>query len=78
MIREKDKKLGLVARELNKLLSRECVDRENVHNIRNLIEIRGHLQNINTWPFDMNKVVGLMSALVIPMVSILIDRMMKD
>jgi hypothetical protein len=78
MIREKDKKLGLVDRELNKLLSRECVDRENVHNIRNLIEIRGHLQNINTWPFDMNKVVGLMSALVIPMVSILIDRMMKD
>lgn len=77
MIREKDRKLSLVAVELNKLLSRDSIERENIHNVKNLIEIRNHLQDINTWPFDMNKVVGLLSALVIPMASILIDRFMK-
>lgn len=77
MIREKDKKLSLVAKELNLLLSRNSIDRENIYNIKNLIEIQGHIHRINTWPFDMNNLIGLMSALVIPMVSILIDRLVK-
>ncbi|MDN5278275.1 MAG: hypothetical protein PWR01_2240 [Clostridiales bacterium] len=77
MIREKDRKLSLVAVELNHFLSGNSIARENIHNIKNLIEIRDHLHDINTWPFDMNNLVGLLSALVIPMASILIDRFMK-
>ncbi|GAB4268111.1 MAG: hypothetical protein Kow0029_03190 [Candidatus Rifleibacteriota bacterium] len=77
MIREKDRKLSLVAIELNKLLAGETIERRNIHNIKNLIEIRAHLQDINTWPFDMNKVAGILSALAIPMVSVLIDRLVK-
>lgn len=77
MIREKDRKLSLVAVELNRYLGTEGIERENIQPVKNLIEIRTHLQDINTWPFDMNKVAGLLSALVIPMASIIIDRFMK-
>lgn len=77
MIREKDRKLGMVAVELNQYLGRGRIERENVFAIKNLIEIRNHIQDVNTWPFDMNKVAGLLSALVIPMASIIIDRFMK-
>lgn len=77
MVREKDRKLGLVAVELNQYLGRGQIDRENIFPIKNLIEIRNHIHSVDTWPFDMNKVAGLLSALVIPMASILIDRFMK-
>lgn len=78
MVREKDRKLNLISLELNGLLSRSQLEKENIHKIRNLMEIRSHLQAINTWPFDMNKVIGLLSALVIPLASILIDRAMQS
>jgi hypothetical protein len=77
MVREKDRKLNLVSLELNRLLAHAQLERENIQKIRNLLEIRAHLHEINTWPFDMNKVVGLLSALVIPLASILIDRAMQ-
>jgi hypothetical protein len=77
MIREKDRKLGLVAVELNQYLGRGQIERENIFAIKNLIEIRNHIHSVDTWPFDMSKVAGLLSALVIPMASILIDRFMK-
>lgn len=77
MIREKDRKLGLVAVELNHYLGKGQIERENIFAIKNLIEIRNHIHDVNTWPFDMNKVAGLLSALVIPMASIIIDRFMK-
>jgi len=77
MIREKDRKLNLVSYELNSLLSRPRLERENIHKVRNLLEIRNYLHEINTWPFDMNKVVGLLSAVIIPMASILVDRALK-
>ncbi|PKL46931.1 MAG: hypothetical protein CVV42_14655 [Candidatus Riflebacteria bacterium HGW-Riflebacteria-2] len=77
MIREKDRKLNLVSYELNSLLSRPRLDKENIHKVRNLLEIRNYLHEINTWPFDMSKVVGLLSAIIIPMASILVDRALK-
>lgn len=77
MIREKDRKLNLVSYELNSLLSRPRLEKENIHKVRNLLEIRNYLHEINTWPFDMNKVVGLLSAVIIPMASILVDRVLK-
>lgn len=77
MIREKDRKLNLVSYELNSLLSRPRLEKENIHKVRNLLEIRNYLHEINTWPFDMNKVVGLLSAVIIPMASVLIDRALK-
>lgn len=77
MVREKDRKLNLVSLELNRLLSGQGIEHESVHNLRNLLEIRNHLHEINTWPFDMSKVIGLLSAVVIPMVSILADRLLK-
>lgn len=78
MIREKDRKLNLVSCELNNLLSRPRLEKENIHKVRNLLEIRNYLHEINTWPFDMNKVVGLLSAIIIPMASILVDRALKS
>ncbi|MBU1106743.1 MAG: hypothetical protein KKB51_08770 [Candidatus Riflebacteria bacterium] len=77
MIREKDRKLNLISNELNNLLARPRLEKENIHKVRNLMEIRTHLHEINTWPFDMNKVVGLLSAVIIPMASILVDRALK-
>ena len=77
MIREKDRKLNLVSNELNSLLARPRLEKENIHKVRNLLEIRNYLHEINTWPFDMNKVVGLLSAVIIPMASVLIDRALK-
>lgn len=77
MVREKDRKLNLVSLELNNLLSSARLERENIQKIRNLLEIRVHLEEINTWPFDMGKVAGVLSALVIPLASILIDRGMQ-
>ncbi|MEW6711046.1 MAG: hypothetical protein AB1403_14560 [Candidatus Riflebacteria bacterium] len=77
MIKERDRKLSLVAVALNRYLSKGQIENENIYNIRNLIEIRNHIQSVETWPFDMSKVVGLLSALVIPMVSIIVDRFLK-
>lgn len=77
MIREKDRKLNLISHELNELLSGQRLDHDRIHKLRNLMEIRTHLHEINTWPFDMNKVIGLLSAVIIPMASILVDRMLK-
>ncbi|HNS10799.1 MAG TPA: hypothetical protein PKN29_13935, partial [Candidatus Ozemobacteraceae bacterium] len=78
MIREKDCKLNLISHELNELLSGRSLDHDKIHKLRNLMEIRTHLHDINTWPFDMNKVIGLLSAVIIPMASILIDRMLSS
>ena len=78
MIREKDRKLNRISHELNELLSGKGLDHDKIHKLRNLMEIRTHLHEINTWPFDMNKVVGLLSAVIIPMASILIDRMLSN
>jgi hypothetical protein len=78
MRREKEKKLSLVSVELNNLLSGGYISHEHIHKVKDLIEIRSHLQSVNTWPFDMNKVAGLLSALVIPMASILIDLYLKS
>ncbi len=78
MIREKDRKLNLISHELNELLSGKGLDHDKIHKLRNLMEIRTHLHEINTWPFDMNKVVGLLSAVIIPMASILVDRMLSS
>lgn len=78
MIREKDRKLNLISHELNELLSGRSLDHDKIHKLRNLMEIRTHLHDINTWPFDMNKVIGLLSAVIIPMASILIDRMLSS
>lgn len=78
MIREKDRKLNLISGELNALLGNSRLEQENIQKIRNLLEIRGHLEQTNTWPFDMNKAVGILSALVIPLASILIDRAMQS
>jgi len=78
MIREKDRKLNLISGELNSLLGNARLERENIQKIRNLLEIRGHLEQTNTWPFDMNKAVGILSALVIPLASILIDRALQS
>lgn len=77
MTREKDRKLNLLSIELNELLSGQRLGQERIHMLRNLMEIRTHLHEINTWPFDMNKVIGLLSAVIIPMASILVDRMLK-
>ncbi len=77
MIREKDRKLNLISHELNELLSGRSLDHDKIHKLRNLMEIRTHLHEINTWPFDMNKVIGLLSAVIIPMASILVDRMLS-
>jgi len=78
MIREKDRKLNLISHELNELLSGRSLDHDKIHKLRNLMEIRTHLHDINTWPFDMNKVIGLLSAVIIPMASILVDRMLSS
>lgn len=78
MIREKDRKLNLISGELNSLLGNSRLEQENIQKIRNLLEIRGHLEQTNTWPFDMNKAVGILSALVIPLASIIIDRAMQS
>ena len=78
MKREKEKKLSLVSVELNNLLSGGYISHEHIHKVKDLIEIRSHLHSINTWPFDMNKVAGLLSALVIPMISIFIDLYLKS
>lgn len=78
MIREKDRKLNLVSNELNSLLARPRLEKENIHKVRNLLEIRNYLHEINTWPFDMNKVVGLLTAVIIPLVSVLVDRALKS
>ncbi|HMM60500.1 MAG TPA: hypothetical protein PKC25_10280, partial [Candidatus Rifleibacterium sp.] len=78
MIREKDRKLNRISHELNELLSGKGLDHDKIHKLRNLMEIRTHLHEINTWPFDMNKVIGLLSAVIIPMASILIDRMLSN
>lgn len=78
MIREKDRKLNLISGELNSLLGNSRLERENIQKIRNLLEIRGNLEQTNTWPFDMNKAVGILSALVIPLASILIDRALQS
>ncbi len=77
MVREKDRKLNLLSLELNELLSGQKLEHERIHMLRNLMEIRTHLHEINTWPFDMNKVVGLLSAVIIPMASILLDRVIS-
>lgn len=74
MVREKDRKLNLLSHELNELLSGNRLDQDKIHKLRNLLEIRMHLHETNTWPFDMNKVIGLLSAVLIPMASIMIDR----
>ncbi len=78
MVREKDRKLNLLSLELNELLSGQRLEHERIHMLRNLMEIRTHLHEINTWPFDMNKVVGLLSAVIIPMASILLDRIISS
>lgn len=77
MVREKDRKLSLISFELNELLSGQRLEQERIHKLRNLMEIRTYLHDINTWPFDMNKVIGLLSAVIIPLASVLVDRMLK-
>ena len=77
MVREKDRKLSLISLELNELLSGQRLEQERIHKLRNLMEIRTYLHEINTWPFDMNKVIGLLSAVIIPLASILVDRILK-
>ncbi len=77
MIREKDSKLNLISSQLNALLSSRQLEPGTIQQIRYLMEIRAHLHDTNTWPFDMNKVIGLLSALVIPLASIVIDRALK-
>lgn len=77
MAREKDQKLRFFTVELNAMLSKGSLEKSSVYNIKNLIEIRNHLHSFNTWPFEMNKVIGLMTAVVIPMVSVIIDRILK-
>lgn len=77
MAREKDQKLRFFTVELNAMLSKGSLEKSSIYNIKNLIEIRNHLHSFNTWPFEMNKVIGLMTVVVIPMASVVIDRLLK-
>lgn len=40
---------------------------ENMQRLKELFELQGHLKNMNEWPFNVNTLWQLISALLIPL-----------
>ena len=46
---------------------------ENVERLRELMEIQQHLNKMSEWPFDSSAVITLLSAIIIPIIVMLIQ-----
>jgi hypothetical protein len=56
--------------EINSIISKEKNEDQEVSRLSRLITIRAFVDEANTWPFEVKKIVGLFSAVLIPLLSV--------
>ena len=74
---EKENKLLEVNKRMNSLLGNPELKREITEELRDLIQIRDFLEDVNTWPFELKKIIGLFSAILLPLLTIIIEIMVR-
>lgn len=75
MAREKQQRLLSFSNHLETSLERSLNDPtpENLQHLKELFELQGHLKNMNEWPFNVNTLWQLITALLIPITLALIE-----
>ncbi|HET9054216.1 MAG TPA: hypothetical protein VFM90_08590, partial [Cyclobacteriaceae bacterium] len=75
MAREKQQRLLSFSNHLETSLERSLKDPtpENLQHLKELFELQAHLKNMNEWPFNVNTVWQLITALLIPITLALIE-----
>lgn len=74
---EKENKLLEINQSMNLLLAEKSLSREQARELRDLIQIRDFLEDINTWPFELKKIIGLFSAILLPLLTIIVEIMTR-
>lgn len=68
MARKKEQHMTVFSRYLEAAMERSLQEPsvENMKHLKNLFDLQAHLQGMNDWPFNMNSLWQLITALIIP------------
>jgi hypothetical protein len=77
MASEKSQRLKGFTVHLEEAMERSLKDpsTENMQRLKELFELQGHLKDMNEWPFNMNTLWQLITALLIPVALAVLDKL---
>jgi hypothetical protein len=80
MATEKTNRMAGFANHLEEAMERTLKDpsAENMQRLKELFEVQNHLKAMNDWPFDLNSVWQLLTALIIPIMLAAIEIFFKS
>ncbi len=76
---EKTYRLNQLAQEINSIfkIDEKSLSSDKLMSLKELLELENHLKNVNSWPFDLNNVLGLFTAVIVPILIMVIDKILK-
>ena len=79
MSNEKTNRMASFTQHLEDTMDKTLKDpsSENMQRLRELFEVQNHLKSMNEWPFDLNSIWQLVTALIIPIILAAIELLSK-
>jgi len=79
MSNEKTNRMASFTQHLEETMDKTLKDpsSENMQRLRELFEVQNHLKSMNEWPFDLNSIWQLVTALIIPIILAAIELLSK-
>lgn len=79
MVNEKTNRMSNFTHHLEEAMSRTLKDPsvENMQHLKEIFEVQSHLKGMNEWPFDLNSMWQLLTALIIPIILAAIEIFFK-
>lgn len=80
MATEKTNRMASFTQHLEEAMDKTLKDpsAENMQRLKELFEVQNHLKAMNEWPFDLNSIWQLLTALIIPIILALAEILFKS